>query len=95
VCDALNSAAYLVLRARFGSAVSLGELRSIAVIVAMYVNVKPPGREVKRSKLLLISWFADNWPQVAPCLPCIGLRDEELRVVDGRRQLADREMRRR
>jgi hypothetical protein len=94
ICEVLNSDAYLVLRARFGSAVSLGELRSIAMVIAMLGDVRPPGREVKRSKVLMIKWFADNWQKVAPWLPFIALLDETLAVVDGRRELADRETRR-
>jgi hypothetical protein len=70
--------------------VRLAELSSIATLAAVVARVKAPTREMKRSFLLMITWFRDNWADVMPYLPLMQLRDGDDRPIDMTREINDR-----
>jgi hypothetical protein len=54
----------------------LHELVSIATVLATYAGCSPPTKKEKRSFILMIKWFYDQWARIAPWVPCVNLRDE-------------------
>jgi hypothetical protein len=86
----LASDEYRVLKWKFSSTVTLKELCSIACVIALQARIKPPLREVKRSKVLIIKWFIENWDKVAVWLPFVALLDVEEHVIDVQRELAEK-----
>jgi hypothetical protein len=74
------------LCAKFSSGVTLKELRSIACIISSVSNLKPPSRDIKRSRGRLVRWFIDYWPIVYPWLAVTNLRDADDRSIDGSRE---------
>jgi hypothetical protein len=68
----------------------LGELKSIAAILSHITGFPGPSRDAKRSYILTIRWFKDNWRWVFPWLPLVQLKDAANRVIDGKREMKDR-----
>lgn len=62
------------------------ELGSIAIVAATLVGISPPSRAARRSFVLMIKWFQDNWSTLFPVLLVIQLRDENNCVIDARRE---------
>jgi hypothetical protein len=56
----------------------------------MLSGIQKPQRDVRRSFPRLMEWFEENWARIAPVLSLVALRDANDRVIDGRRELADR-----
>jgi hypothetical protein len=70
--------------------VRLRELRSVAIIVSRLARLPDPSRDVKRSYVLIVKWFAHHWPVVRPWLAVVQLRDADDRLIDGHREMDDR-----
>jgi hypothetical protein len=87
---AAESAAVRVLHSKFSSGVRLGELRSVALVLASLAHVSAPGRDTNRQYSLLMRWYDRNWTQIAPFLPLVQLRDADGRPIDAHRELAER-----
>jgi hypothetical protein len=68
----------------------LAELKSIAAILSAITGFPGPKRDAKRSYILTIKWFKDNWKWVMPWLPLIQLKDADEMVIDGKREMKDR-----
>jgi hypothetical protein len=84
---------FQVLRSKFSSGVTLKELRSIAIIVALVGRLPAPERNEKRSYSGLVNWFRKNWEGAVAVLPFIQLRDEEDVPIDGTRELHEKHSR--
>lgn len=79
---------YRILVQTFSSGATLKEYVSIATILSTLLpQVKEPSRTEKRSFVLLMKWFKENWELIFPVLPFIQLRDENKKVIDGQREL--------
>jgi hypothetical protein len=78
------------LQVRFSSGLRKNELVSIAVMVSMFAEIRPPSREVKRSVPALIGWFRSEWGRVAPWLAVMQLRDGDDQPIDSSRELSDK-----
>jgi hypothetical protein len=88
--DELDCEELQALQARFSSGVTLRDLSNIAYVIAQFAALPLPSRNAKRSIPLMIDWFKLHWSAVATWLPLIGLRDENDRPIDSRRELFDR-----
>jgi hypothetical protein len=78
------------LLAHFSYGARLPELRSVALVVAHYAGLKRPSRDARRTYARMLRWFAENWQSALPVVRLVELRDEQGRVVDGRREFYDR-----
>lgn len=87
--DVTGFAEYRWLAVKFSSGVTLKELSSVAEIASVLAQVDGPSREAKRNFRLLVCWFKKNWNRLVPWMACIHLRDRELRVIDGTRELME------
>jgi hypothetical protein len=79
-----------VLMRKFSSGITLRELSTVAELISAFADIQPPSRDAKRRFRLMIAWFRSKWAAVAPWLPFIHLRDEDNRVIDGVRELAEK-----
>jgi hypothetical protein len=78
------------LQAKFSTGVRLSELKSIAAILARITGFPGPSRDAKRSYILTVKWFKDNWKWVLPWLPLVQLKDARNMVIDGQREAKER-----
>jgi hypothetical protein len=81
---------FRVLAAKFSTGVTIRELASVAEIVSSLARISPPSRDAKRNFGLMIRWFRSRWTSVAAWLPFISLCDDDLRMIDGARELCDK-----
>jgi hypothetical protein len=70
--------------------VRLGELKSVATVLAMLARAAPPTRGMNRHHGQLMRWFREHWSEIAPFIPLVQLRDEKGRPIDGQRELVER-----
>jgi hypothetical protein len=88
----LHSEEFRALQARFSSGLRLGELRSLAVILSSLAGIMPPGRGTQRQYILLVRYIRKHWARIAPVLPLVQLKDENDMLIDGRREMVERSM---
>jgi hypothetical protein len=81
---------FRVLMGKFSSGITLRELSTVAELISALADIQPPSRDAKRSFRLMIGWFRARWAAVSRWLPLVHLRDEEDRVIDGTRELAEK-----
>lgn len=85
-----NSEEYRILIQTFSSGATLKELCSIAIILTrINPEIKEPCRDAKRNFPLLMEWYHYNWCLIYPILPFIQLRDENMNVINGERELLE------
>ena len=80
---------YHILKMNFSSGFCLSELKAISTILTTFFKVPKPSRDEKRNSTLLLGWFIHNWASIEPVLPLIQLRDENNRVIDGKREMVE------
>jgi hypothetical protein len=68
------------------------ELKSIAIILAMLANLKPPNRNMNRQHRQLMKWYEVHWDQIVPFFPIVQLRDEQGLPIDGQRELIEKKL---
>jgi hypothetical protein len=88
----LGSGEFQALQLRFSTGVRFTELKSIAVILSMLAQVKPPTREMNRSHVLLMQWYRDSWTDILPFFSAIQLCDHYGVPIDGQREIVDRRL---
>jgi hypothetical protein len=74
----------------FSTGVRLGELKSVALILASLADVSAPGRDTNRQYSLLMQWYDRHWARIAPFLPMVQLRDADDRPIDAHREMIER-----
>jgi hypothetical protein len=92
LADELHSEEFRALQARFSSGLRLGELRSLAVILSSLAGIMPPGRGTQRQYIQLVRYIRKYWARIAPVLPLVQLKDENNILIDGRREMVERSM---
>jgi hypothetical protein len=86
------SGEFRLLQMKFSTGVRLNELKSIAQVLALLANVKPPTRDMNRHHSQLMRWYSDNWEHILPCLPMVHLCDQQGMPIDGNRELVERKL---
>lgn len=84
-----KSREFHILKMHFSSGISLFELKSVSTILTSVYNIPKPSRDQKRSSVLLLGWFIENWSYIEPVLPFIHLLDENKVVINGAREMIE------
>ena len=79
---------WLYLQAKFSTGIRFRELKSIANIIQITLQLPPLSRNQKRSFPLLIKWFCTNWDKIQPILDYISLYDDNLTQISGQSQIS-------
>jgi hypothetical protein len=67
--------AWQELTQRFGTEVSVRELKTIAAVVADHAHLPPPGRTEQRKRPRLFGWFDEHWDRVRDLLPFVKIEN--------------------
>jgi hypothetical protein len=91
--DYLRSHAWTAVREQFSSGIRHRELWSVAIVISergSAQKIPRPPRNAERSYPVLIKWFQDHWDTVGSVLPLVGLRDDDDKPINRRRELLER-----
>jgi hypothetical protein len=72
-----TSEAYAVITEKWGSTITIRELKVAACIVSEASGIPQPSRDEKRKKELLFCWFRDNWSKVSGFIPRVFFESDD------------------
>lgn len=84
--DPENTIAWKTIQLKFSTGIRHPELLSIAYILEKIGHLPKITRTCRRSYVVLIKWFNENWTEIEPLLNRIQLLDENEMVISGSRQ---------
>jgi hypothetical protein len=62
------------------------------MVLVAFAQIPEPSRSQKRHCGKLAKWYQEHWAQIQAWLPLIELRDDNDRLIDGYRELSDKNL---
>jgi hypothetical protein len=92
--QALNDITFLfgLLQLQFSAGIRLSELRSIAIILATFAQLRLPDRETCRRWEGIMNWYKTHWTELMPLFPLTELRDQNEIPINAKREFIEKKL---